>query len=234
MVEINQRRTDLMRSLSPQIEKLLSSSFAKGLLDQSHPPATVLRVFQEYRVYCASFPRFLGTLLSRSDNETVRQPLILNLWEESGEGNLQKTHLKMLEDFLNKWSDAIGVKILDISRSTGVVTPKFCSDIQSFLHSRSLPEVFGFIGPGTEEVTARQYGSFVKGLRGYGLLKDADLDFFTAHLVADVRHADLFWDALEAVCTTEASWDLAQKGAAASLTLEIEFWDSLMKEVSST
>lgn len=234
MAELNQRRTDLMKSLSPKVEQLLSSSFCKGLLNKTHSPECVLRAFQEYRVYCASFPKFLGTLLSRSENEIVRQPLIINLWEESGEGDLRKTHLKMLDRFLSRWSEAIGKKNWDLTASSGAVTRKFSSDIQTYLQTKSLPEVFGFIGPGTEEVTARQYELFVTGLRGYGLVNDDDLEFFTTHLVADVRHADLFWDALGAVCTSEDSWRLAQQGASASLDLEIVFWENLLKEVSTS
>jgi len=234
MVELNQRRRDLMMSLSPKVDKLLSSSFSRGLLNKTHSPECILRAFQEYRVYCASFPKFLGTLLSRSDDEVVRQPLIINLWEESGEGDLRKTHLKMLDRFLSSWSESIGLKNWEIAATSGTVTRKFSSDIHSYLQTKSLPEVFGFIGPGTEEVTTKQYELFVKGLRGYGLVNDGDLEFFTTHLVADVRHADLFWDALAAVCVSEDSWHLAQQGASASLDLEIVFWENLLKEVTAS
>lgn len=229
MIDLKQRRKEMTNYLSPLVNKLLEGPFSKGLNQGTFHPNFVGQVFGEYRLYCASFPKFLGTLLARTDEEIARRPLIINLWEESGEGDLEKTHLKMLDRFLLAWSQAKpkGETFAPVGFVSKTATKDFCDDIQNYLATKSAPQVFGFIGPGTEEVTARQYELFVAGLRKYSMVSEKDLEFFSAHMVADVRHADLFWNALENVCKTEADWGLAAEGAKASLEMEIQFWANL-------
>ena len=223
------RRERLTAVLQPLIHDLTHCSFATKLQGRELEAHDVLTTFRQYRFYCASFPQLLATLLARVDDELVRRPLVINLWEESGEGDLTKTHLKMLDRFISSWSKALNVIDTDRREPQGPVSI-FVSGASSYLKERSLPAAFGFIGPGTEGVTSQQYEIFLDGLRKYELVKEDDLQFFSAHIETDVRHANLFWEGLHAVCgNDDGAWIEAERGALDSLKLEKEFWNQVIE-----
>lgn len=219
------RRNELTEALRPRVDRLIESEFASLLKNQSIQPADVLGAFRQYRHYCSRFPKFLSLLLARSESEVARRPLIANLWEESGEGNLQNSHLQLLDRFLNATAGGSP----DVS--PGAAVSKYVFEIERYLWNQPVAAAFGFIGPGTEEITSRQYSIFLEALRGYQLWSESDLIFFASHIEADVRHANLFWDALANICKSEEDWRQVKVGAEASLDLELTFWKELVADL---
>ena len=136
----------------------------------------------------------------------------------------------MLAKFLAGWACAAGIDQLKRPEIRPAVR-SFVDDILSYLQSASLPAAFGFLGPGTEEVTSEQYKMLLEGLRSYRLVNEADLEFFSAHITADVRHADTFWTALEQIAKTEEEWNEVYTGARHSLIRETKFWNELAGEL---
>ena len=224
------RRLSLNAVLKPHIEDLLNSAFVRNLEAGRVEPAKVWQVFSQYRHYCSAFTEFLEILLQRTTSPVAQKPLLENLWEEKGSGDSAKTHVRMLEDFVGAWGEALGrtpesIRVLPPAEAP---VTEFVRDIRSHLQTATLASAFGFIGPGTEEVTSQQYTCFLRGLKSYGLVENSKLAFFEVHIVADIQHANLFWQALEQVAHTEADWLEVTSGAKQSLLRETQFWNEIM------
>lgn len=229
-LSIETRRSNLNAVLGPDIKGLLESTFVRDLEAGRMEPGKIWQIFSQYRHYCAGFTEFLEILLSRTASPVAQKPLLENLWEEKGSGDSMKTHVRMLEDFVGAWGEALG-KTPESSRalpSAEAPVAGFVRDIRTHLQSAPLPSAFGFIGPGTEEVTSRQYSRWLRGLKTYGLVESSKLEFFEVHIVADIQHADHFWQALEHVASSEADWLEVVSGAKRSLRLETQFWNEIV------
>ncbi len=225
-MKLDERRLKLSADLKPAVNKLLSSRVFRAIESRQADPKSIWTVFNDYRHYCANFPQFLELILVRTNSPIARQPLIDNLWEESGSGDKSKSHVAMLDTFLDSWGRAAGMS------STKTLEPSpaavsFVDDILKYVKTASLPAVFGFFGPGTEEITSEQYVVLLKGLRSYGLVGEEKLGFFGTHITADIKHADVFWQALENVASSEADWLDVTQGARDSLKRETQFWSEM-------
>lgn len=225
----NERRIKLKSELQPLIGALMKSPVILSIIDGKASSEFVWHVFMQYRFYCARFPQFLGALLARTAEPIARQPLVENLWEESGSGDSAKSHVAMLDTFLLAWARAIGKNQSEFESwlQPREAVDSFVTEVLALLNSESLPFAFGFLGPGTEEVTTEQYTRLLEGLRGYHLVEESDLEFFAAHIIADIKHADTFWNALEQVSKSDADWNDVAAGAKKSLERETMFWNEL-------
>ncbi len=228
---MSERRAILSQELRPHIEALLDTRFTRELEAASLDPRKVGAIFAQYRHYCAGFTGFLETLLQRTSLPIAQKPLLENLWEERGSGDSAKSHVTMLDDFLVAWNEATGLAAHEarVHPAANTAVSSFLGDIREHLEHAPLAAAFGFIGPGTEEVTSEQYAGFLRGLRAYGLVSEAKLAFFEVHIAADIQHANLFWQALEKVATTEAEWRDVAAGAKRSLVREVQFWNEMVE-----
>ena len=221
-----------MADLQSDVTRLLESAVFQEIARKTADPKRIWFIFSQYRHYCRSFPQFLEALLTRTTSVVARQPLLDNLWEESGSGDAAKAHPAMLDGFLDAWAEASGVSEAEMLRSQQLHPPSkpvssFVDDILLFLKTAPLASAFGFLGPGTEEITSRQYDFILKSLRSYGLVEESKLEFFSAHITADIKHADVFWDAIENVARTESDWLDVERGARESLKRETQFWKEM-------
>lgn len=223
-----ERRQKLSAALQSDLESLMTSQVLQEIGNGRADPRSVWLVFSQYQYYCKSFPLFLEAILTRTTSVIARQPLLDNLWEEAGSGDVAKSHPAMLETFLESWGFACGIpkpQMLTSEPSRPVVS--FVEDILTFLRTAPLPAAFGFLGPGTEEITSQQYKLILRGLRSYGLVDELKFEFFSAHITADIKHAEAFWDALEDVARTEDDWLNVERGARESLKREVKFWKEM-------
>lgn len=230
ILTLEERRRKLGHDLKPHIEALLGTVFLRDLESARLDPKKVGAIFSQYRHYCSGFTGFLEILLQRTNSPIVQKPLLENLWEERGSGNANLSHVTMLDDFVVAWGVATGLTPEEAKRFPKAEVPvtSFLNDIREHLQKAPLAAAFGFIGPGTEEVTSEQYARFLKGLRSYGLVAEEKLAFFDVHIAADIQHANFFWQALEQVALTESDWDDVTAGAKHSLTRETKFWNEMV------
>ncbi len=227
-MRLDARRLKLSADLKKDVGELLSSRMFQQIENRQADPKQIWYVFADYRHYCANFTKFLEIIMSRTDSLIAKQPLIENLWEESGSGDGSKSHVAILETFLASWGRAIGMssnEILEIKPSP--VVTSFVDEILIYLKTAPLPAAFGFVGPGTEEITSQQYSVFLEGLRSYQLVGENELAFFSTHIDADIKHADVFWSALDQVAATESDWLAVAQGARESIKRETQFWNEM-------
>lgn len=227
---LEERRRQLGQELRPHIANLLDSPFTRDLEAGRLNPHQLWTIFSQYRHYCQEFTGFLEALLKRTDSAIAQKPLLENLWEERGSGDDKKSHVVMLENFVGAWGEALGMTAVE-ARSLAPARPpiqSFVTDIRKYLVEAAVPAAFGFVGPGTEEVTSEQYSRFLKGLRSYRLVENSKLEFFEVHIATDIQHANFFWQALDQVALTERDWLDVSEGAKHSLSRETKFWNEMM------
>ena len=92
----------LESDLRPAIEQILTCRFLK-LVAESRLTREQLRQFSwQYNHYCQAFPRLLAIVARKVPDGETRAPLIKNLWEENGEGNLDKSHRRLFLQFMRE------------------------------------------------------------------------------------------------------------------------------------
>ncbi len=200
-------------------------------LTQSHC-AYILR---QYQKYVQAFPKFLALGISKLDEDEARLPLVANLWDEHGEGDLTKAHRNLYRDLLAKVLEACPSSASLLKRGYNAAVTKFVAQCESALLAGTAPFAIGFLGPGTEGTTAQLY-AILPRLLGPFNLEDDDI-FFSPHCQLDVEHIRLFEPAIEIVLRENGNGYDARlayvAGVDAALRFEREFWDDVIQEAQS-
>ena len=140
-------------------------------------------IFGQYSFYSRSFTRCLAGFMANSDNDMHRAQLVENLWEESGEADLDKRHAELFRRFLTQ---GLGIVLEDLTPTPP--TQIFVNEVLSFCIRSSAYESSAFLSLGTEGIVSRMYEIFIKGLKKVGV-SDEHLTFFHLHTACDDDHA---------------------------------------------
>jgi hypothetical protein len=186
-------------------------------------------LLRQYQHYVESFPLLLALALTHLFDDIVRFPLVQNLWEEHGSGNLEKNHRTLYEQTLHRarMADPAISGVLTLGYGPAVVN--FVAACTNALKVSNPCFTVGFIGLGTEAVTAELYCILRTPLSPFG---QPDDNFFDLHLQIDNEHAALFIPAITRLQETNAAdsdCDL-NKGFERALELEVLFWNQVVPE----
>lgn len=208
-------------AVRPYVDKLLANPtfgrIAGGQLSKSQ----TAYFLWDYEQYAIEFPRLLLLVGLKADTDEVRLPIVRNLWEEHGSGDLSQAHRRLFSEMrrrlglTNEW---------DVSMSSGAAYGRRMYDL---LEGESLCFCLGATGPGTEAFTPDQYREISTGIASSGIATREDLVFFEVHLEDDVRHAGEMNAAIRRVALTPDLVEEVVRGAQAAIEAEGVYWDSL-------
>ncbi|TAK93074.1 iron-containing redox enzyme family protein [Patescibacteria group bacterium] len=183
-----------------------------------------LKIFaQQYYLYCEFFPKVLALVASKVPDDQTRFPLIENLWDEHGRGDLEKSHRALFKSFVY----AVGLSDQELSQNPPlpfvfdyIEKAMTACDSHPFLYG------LGFLGIGLEQFTSAEYQIIYDALHQYDF-SEPGLTFWKEHIGLDDLHYAGFIQAASPWLKTEQDIRLLKKGAEEAIALEKALWDGL-------
>jgi pyrroloquinoline quinone (PQQ) biosynthesis protein C len=185
-------------------------------------------VFSQYKFYCEKFPSFLNLISDRFSAHREVAVLRENLAEELGLTNAGVSHLALFEKFIGSIEAHLEERKPHVR---GSAVSEYISKLDSFLAGANFFESLGAIGPGTEEITPKQYSHILTGLKRYAN-STFDTEFFSVHISGDRVHAEEIRRCFQEVAKTDHESESFLRGAERALILEKCFWDELQIEMA--
>jgi mannose-6-phosphate isomerase-like protein (cupin superfamily)/pyrroloquinoline quinone (PQQ) biosynthesis protein C len=140
-------------------------------------------IFSQYYYYSKNFTKLLAAALVKNDNDFHRAKLSANLWEESGELDIDKRHSEIFRKFL--------INVLDLDLEQIKVEPYtklFFKEYLDFCLNAESYECFAMLSFGTEGIISKLYSIFKRNLIKVGFSNN-DLLFFNIHIECDDKHS---------------------------------------------
>ena len=216
--------TDLERELREGIDKILHHPFLKRIDDAWLNKEQLKYFVEQYSVYCRYFPRFLSAAAANIPDDKTRMPIVENLWEEHGEGRIEKSHRILYNNF----AASLGLSVEDLNKVEPLATTQICCEnLINLCHDGHFLESLGALGPGTEFFTNEEYSIIERGLKKYDFLTDEDVYFWTVHISLDEDHYSEMIDAIVPWANRLENKYLIKSGAKKAIDLEVLFWDGL-------
>ena len=215
---------ELEGELREGIDKILNHPFLRRIDDAWLDKKQLQYFVKQYSVYCKHFPRFLAAAAANIPDDKTRMPIVENLWEEHGEGKIEKSHRILYNNF----AASLGVSAEELNAAKALPTTSICCEnLLNLCHDGHFIESLGALGPGTEFFTNEEYSIIANGLKKYDFLTDEDIEFWLVHISLDEDHYSEMLEALEPWAKTLENRYLIKTGAKKAIDLEILFWDGL-------
>ena len=215
---------DLEQQLEPRIDKILNHPFLKRLEDGWLDKKQLKYFATQYSVYCQYFPRFLAATAANIPDDTTRFPIMENMWEEHGSGDMSQSHRTLFNNF----AKSVGMTQYEIDHAEPLPTTRICvENLINLCKDGHFLESLGALGPGTEFFTTDEYTIIEKGLKTYDFLSPKDYEFWTIHIGLDDEHYSEMIDSMRPWAVTVENKFIIKAGAKRAIDLEILFWDGL-------
>lgn len=213
--------TQITKTLNGLVENLVENSpFFYFWNKNSVNPAQAQKFLETFDGLVKSFPGLIAAGAARMEDEPTRVTLAVNLFQESGEGDLSRTHHAIYRKFLA----TAGIKVDSLIESP--FAAQWRGDLLEYLQSSESPQaVLGALASG-EFLAQPALG------RIYPLLKDffphADQEYFTKHLVLEGEHVEEITGVIARLARSEADWDQVQEGFRQGLSI----WEAYFADLS--
>jgi pyrroloquinoline quinone (PQQ) biosynthesis protein C/mannose-6-phosphate isomerase-like protein (cupin superfamily) len=179
-------------------------------------------IFSQYYFYSRNFTRYISAAMANCDDDLYRSRLTANLWEESGQKQIEKRHAQIFRRFLREGLDIdiANIEFLDCTKN-------FVREFLSFcLHSHPMASS-AFLSLGTEGIVSRMYTTMVEGLLKAGV-EERHLEFFRIHIGCDDDHAETL-ERMMCSYFDEPDWyNTCLRATEHALTLRERFFENLI------
>lgn len=182
-------------------------------------------VFGQYSFYSQNFTRYLAGFMANSDNDMHRAQLVENLWEESGETDLNQRHTMLFRCFLIQ---GLGIRPDDLTATPA--TQVFVNEILSFCLRSPACESSAFLSLGTEGIVPRMYTIFIQGLQKAGVA-DEHLTFFHLHTTCDDEHAVTLEKIMLSYASEPGWFETCRRSLAFALDLREQFFERIYQQI---
>jgi pyrroloquinoline quinone (PQQ) biosynthesis protein C len=206
--------------LRADVDGIFLGKFFVALKDGNFRIEGLGRFASEYYVACNGFPMLLSLACTRMPTDELRMPLVRNLWDEHGQGDIMKSHRVMLAKLLSH----LGVSYQENPHGPA---DRYLQAMSNLCKSANVATILGMFGPGCESFTPREYRMIVAGLRDKFAIPDDALEFFLDHIKHDREHNDWFNEACRIVLKDRVDVDDTIKGARTSIAIECQFWNDM-------
>ena len=218
------------KELESDIQKILEHPFLERITTASLNLKQLQIFAEQYAIYCYHFPRFLAATAANIPNDTARFPIIKNLWEEHGEGNIEKSHRTLYQNF----AKALQLNIGNLETIKALESTKYCVEsLLKLCRQTHFLESLGALGPGTEFFTSAEYQKIADGLLKYDFFRKDDILFWTVHISLDEAHYSDMMNVLIPYVKKEENQQLIVRGAKQAVALELIFWNGLEENINS-
>jgi pyrroloquinoline quinone (PQQ) biosynthesis protein C/mannose-6-phosphate isomerase-like protein (cupin superfamily) len=182
-------------------------------------------LFAQYSFYSQSFTRILAAAMSRCDDEKLRAKLMHNLWEESGEGDAERSHAAIFRLFLRETLE------LDLEAMCAEPCAKRFVE-RCLLGAADTDPVFAlaFVAFGIEAIVVRLYSDFLVGLEKAEIRGDG-LRFFSIHVECDDAHAATLIEMLASYRDEPGFEARLARGMNAALDARLDFFNEISQNV---
>jgi len=183
--------------------------------------ALIIRWAQQDYFTSRDFPCILGILISQISSPQVRHPLVVNLWEEHGEGDPAKAHFTLYCNML----ESMG---LESSIEQGIAyksTKEFIERQEAVAHQNLLAGLGAFCY-GNEYLAEMEFDPIEEAVRQE--FAGVDCSFFIANREVDGKHTLQTEDVIDVLARTDDDLSDVQRGAAVALQARVAFYDSLL------
>lgn len=175
---------------------------------------------QDYFV-SRDFPCLLAILISKIRDPLIRHPLVENMWEEHGSGDVRETHFGLYCRLLS----SIGIDCNIADEKATPATLHFVQ-VQESLAEEDVLMGLGAFCYANEYITVAEFEPLEKAV---GMqYPSADLSFFAANREVDARHAQQTEVVIEALLQVSSDIERVEEGALRALRARVSFYDSLM------
>lgn len=213
---------ELENALISEKEKLFNHKFLQ-LLNNKNMKQNELRIFAEqYYLLSNAFCTFLFYACINIESEEDRLPILTNLWDEHGKGNIQQSHRNLLKKFLFSVDEKIDVNNITPLQST----KQYILNMLDIYKNSSAVEILSALGAGCESLTTEQYKIILKSLRSNYKFTDSELIFFTEHIKHDAEHSSDINKVLNNILT-DTNINIAISSAKKAINEEVKFWNGL-------
>ncbi len=175
---------------------------------------------QEYFV-SVDFVNWFLLASAQTSNLEAKIVLVQNIWEELGEGKVENSHVKILEEFLNQ----IHFNFQNLKPFVG--TQNYLQRMKEIIQMGFL-ESLGALGPANEYLLKLEYGTMANS---YNALKQKlnlpEAKFFQVNLNADESHSAKIFELIEKVAVSLEDQERVKKGNLLALDARILFYEGL-------
>lgn len=183
-------------------------------------------IFSQYYAYSKEFTRYLAGVMFNCGSAYYRAQLIQNLWEESGEKNIQNSHSEIFRRFLTSGLNIDDVENIEFES----FTIQFVRENLDACSQEDIIASTAFIAIGIEGIVSRLYKIFIKGLRLAGI-DDEHLHFFHLHIGCDDDHAQTLYKMLCSYKEQPDWFEKCQQSVDDSLNLRDSFFTHLYHQL---
>lgn len=185
--------------------------------------AEAVRVWamQDYHV-SKQFPCLAASIAAHIDDPKIRHNLVVNLWEEHGEGDFDLSHINLFTKLLS----SIGISEASpplpstsefIRGQIKLAEENVLSGLGAFCYGNELLSLWEFRP--IEEACSRAF-------------PNADLSYFKANREADGRHSRDAERTILSLCKQENDIDLVRRGAELALAARVAFYDGVLQQLN--
>jgi pyrroloquinoline-quinone synthase len=199
--------------------------YFRAIRDASMRAAAVRAwALQDYHV-SRQFPCLAAVIASRIEDPRLRHPLVINLWEEHGEGRFEASHIS----FFGRLLASIGVSEDEVT-SPLPATSNFISG-QMRLAEEDVLSGLGAFCYGNELLSLWEFRPIEEACAQ--AFPGADLSYFRANREADGRHSRDAELVILSLCKSRAAVQSVRRGAEWALHARFEFYDGIMQQLNN-
>jgi pyrroloquinoline-quinone synthase len=203
---------------------LLKHPFFEVLASDQSRCREAIRVWSTQDYYVAQeFPCLVAAIAARIADPRLRHTIVVNLWEEHGEGNLSLSHAALFDLLLQD----IGVRKSNIDPPLS--TTRDFIEMQLNLTAQNVLCGLGAFCYANEYLTLWEFRPIQDACAlAY---PNADLSYFIANRQADGKHAREAERVIAAMCSSERDLELVAHGAEAAINSRVEFYDGVLRQL---
>jgi pyrroloquinoline quinone (PQQ) biosynthesis protein C len=199
---------------------MFQNSFFRALREKRISLAGMRLFANEYFAASNGFPRILATACAAIKTDELRMPVVENLWDEHGRGDILKSHRLMLLHFL---------RFFDMEPTETLRGPamQYVDAMIDMCRGATESQLLGILCPGCEAFTPREYTLIAFCVKRDFAPPDTALHFFTDHIRHDRGHAEAFANAFDLAVTSQEDFGFAVRGARQAIEVERQFWENI-------